>query len=295
MARPFDHAGGRSGSLAISGRRGRDRGGVPVRARLRLGTHPGGGAAQPQHRPPAPPPATSCDDGIKQRFHPDPRTTVLLVQAFPAGTPIALANTPADPAPGAAPADVCLVKLLVGPGNPGDPAAPSTSPGIGIEVWLPTPTNWNGIIRSYGSGGWAGGFQADTTGIGGTGSIDPMHLAAVGKGYVVSTSDHGHGGSNDSGGNGSFTVNPDGTHQHRRVAGLLRAQHARAGREDQGTGQGLLRQRRSATRTGTASRRADVRATRSLRRSPTTTTASSPALRPSTGAGSSPPSCTRRS
>jgi hypothetical protein len=170
-------------------------------------------ATPPPSSSPVPPEpaAASCDDGIKQRFHPDPQTTVLLVQAFTAGSPIALANTPADPAPAAAPADVCLVKLLVGPGNPGDPAAPSTSPGIGIEVWLPTPTNWNGIIRSYGSGGWAGGFQADPTGIGGTGSIDPMHLAAVGKGYVVSTSDHGHGGSNDSGGNGSFTISPDGT------------------------------------------------------------------------------------
>ena len=49
---------------------------------------------------PAPPPATSCDDGIKQRFRPDPRTSVLLVQAFPAGTPVALANTPADTGPG---------------------------------------------------------------------------------------------------------------------------------------------------------------------------------------------------
>jgi feruloyl esterase len=27
----------------------------------------------------------------------------------------------------------------------------------------------------------------------------------------VSTSDHGHGGSNDRGGNGSFTMNPDGS------------------------------------------------------------------------------------
>ena len=136
---------------------------------------------------------------------------MLLVQAFRAGEPVALAGTPTTPAPAAAPADVCLVKLLVGPGNPGDPAAPSTSPGIGIEVWLPIAANWNGIIRTYGSGGWAGGFQADTTRIDGDGSIDPMHLAAVGKGYVVSTSDHGHGGSNDRGGNGSFALNPDGT------------------------------------------------------------------------------------
>lgn len=155
--------------------------------------------------------AGACDDSITQRFRPDGQTRVLSVQAFTAGAPVALAATPATPAPPAAPTDVCLVKLLVGPGNPGDPAAPSTSPGIGIEVWLPTAANWNGIIRTYGSGGWAGGFQADTTRIGGTGTPDPMHLAAVGKGYVVSTSDHGHGGSNAMGGNGSFTLNPDGS------------------------------------------------------------------------------------
>ena len=56
-------------------------------------------------------------------------------------------------------ADLCLVKLLVGPGATAekDKTARSYSEGIGIEVWLPTPANWNERIRNYGGGGWVGG------------------------------------------------------------------------------------------------------------------------------------------
>jgi len=54
-------------------------------------------------------------------------------------------------------ADLCLVKLLVGPGvtaEKGTATARSYSTGIGIEVWLPTQANWNERIRNYGGGGW---------------------------------------------------------------------------------------------------------------------------------------------
>ena len=50
-----------------------------------------------------------------------------------------------------------MVKLNVGPGNPGPADAPSTSPGIGIEIWLPAAANWNNRIHVLGGGGWAGG------------------------------------------------------------------------------------------------------------------------------------------
>jgi feruloyl esterase len=153
----------------------------------------------------------ACDDRIKLSFHPDRLPTVLLVKPFAAGQPVALANSPTTPPPPTAPVDMCLVKLLVGPGNPGPAGVPSTSPGIGIEVWLPTKANWNHIIRSYGSGGWAGGYHTDVTRIGGTGAGNVFHLAAVGTGYVVSTSGHGHDGSNANGGNPSFAMNPDGS------------------------------------------------------------------------------------
>lgn len=103
---------------------------------------------------PAPTPtALACDDAIKTAFKPDANTTVLLVKAFKQGDPVALSGTPSTPVPQKAPADLCLVKLLVGPGNAGPAGAPSTSAGIGIEVWLPNAASWNQRVRVYGSGG----------------------------------------------------------------------------------------------------------------------------------------------
>ena len=101
-----------------------------------------------------------CDAKFATAFKPDKDTTVLLVEEFKQGDPVALSNsTTSLPAP----VDVCLVKLVVGPGNPGPEGAPSTSPGIGIELWLPDPDVWNERIRDYGSGGYAGGYHADIT------------------------------------------------------------------------------------------------------------------------------------
>ena len=133
-----------------------------------------------------------CGEALASALRADRDTTILLTQAFKAGEPVALPNSP--PNPPLAPVDLCLVKVLVGPGNPGTAGAPSTSPGIGIEVWLPSATVWNGVIRAYGSGGWAGGTHADVTRIGRTGAADPVQLGAVAQGYAISSSDHGHAG-----------------------------------------------------------------------------------------------------
>ncbi len=149
------------------------------------------------------PSTLKCDDTMKTQFAPDANTQVVLVKQFKQGDPVALSNTPATPAPPTAPADLCLVKLLVGPGNPGPADAPSTSPGIGIEIWLPAAASWNERIRAYGSGGWAGGSHADPTRIG-NGAVP---IATAGNGYVVGTSDHGHAAL----GSGAFAMNPDGT------------------------------------------------------------------------------------
>lgn len=154
--------------------------------------------------------ALACDDGLKTAFRPDANTQVLLVKKFKAGDSIALANTPVSPTPPTAAADLCLVKLLVGPGNAGPVGALSTSAGIGIEVWLPTSANWNQRIRAYGSGGWAGSYEADITQVGGGGDGNDVHLAAAGKGYVVVTSDHGHADPFGAIG-ASFAMKPDGT------------------------------------------------------------------------------------
>ncbi|XAH25158.1 tannase/feruloyl esterase family alpha/beta hydrolase [Xylophilus sp. GW821-FHT01B05] len=160
---------------------------------------------------PAPAPAQTalaCDDSMKTAFKPDANTTVLLVKAFKKGDPLALSGTPASPAPPTAANDLCLVKLNVGPGNPGPASAPSTSPGIGIEVWLPTAANWNERIHNLGNGGWAGGVQGDITRIDGGSGAAPG-LAGT-EGSAVSSSDDGHAGSIPAL-DASFAMNPDGT------------------------------------------------------------------------------------
>jgi hypothetical protein len=131
-----------------------------------------------------------CDDTIKTSFKPDVETSVILVKPFRRGEAIRLDSSRAPFVTAAA--DLCLVKLIVGPGSPGPAGAPSTSVGIGIEVWLPAPDKWNEIIRVHGSGGWAGGSQSDPRRIGFHGGAEPTILAETAKGYVVSTSDHGH-------------------------------------------------------------------------------------------------------
>ncbi|MDP9962880.1 feruloyl esterase [Variovorax paradoxus] len=166
----------------------------------------GGGSGAPVFPPPSPPQEVkrlSCDESIKTAFKPDDNTTVLLAKAFKAGDRLKLSGTPDTPAPPVTKVDVCLVKLLVGPGNPGPAGAPSTSAGIGIEVWLPAPSAWNKIVRVFGSGGWAGGAHADMTQIGSRAQFIP----ALNGGYVISASDHGHSLLN----NGSFAMNPDGS------------------------------------------------------------------------------------
>jgi pimeloyl-ACP methyl ester carboxylesterase len=150
----------------------------------------------------------ACDMSGLGQLQIDAQTRVLAVQSFKAGDEVRLANSPAPHVK--TKVDVCMVKLVVGPGNPGPADAPSTSPGIGIEVWLPMRDQWNQTIRAYGSGGWAGGFYADATRIGQSGGGNEMFLGAVQKGYAVSGSDHGHGGT-VSGRNASFAMNPDGS------------------------------------------------------------------------------------
>ncbi|MDN7356248.1 tannase/feruloyl esterase family alpha/beta hydrolase [Acetobacter senegalensis] len=158
----------------------------------------------------------SCDDRLKDRFHPDEETTVLLVRSFRQGEPLLLSGQATDRTP-VAKADLCLVKLNVGPGKPGALASPSTSPGIGIEIWLPSPAKWNGRLHLKGGGGWAGSTQGSTTqlaldsaGVAGS----PAETAGV-EGAVSATTDTGHsydkaGSSNLAGGNPSFALDPSG-------------------------------------------------------------------------------------
>ena len=139
----------------------------------------------------------ACDDGIKTAFHPDANTIVVAVRLVKKGEELAAGDVPKPPVIAAA--DLCLVKLLVGPGATAekDKSARSWSEGIGIEVWLPTQGNWNERIRNYGGGGWVGGGHRDVDKIG---SKVPA-IVNANIGYASGTTDAGQPWYQD----GSFT------------------------------------------------------------------------------------------
>jgi len=143
----------------------------------------------------------ACDDGIKQAFKPDESTSVIAVRLVKKGEELL---APDAPTPVTAAADLCLVKLLVGPGVTAekDKSARSYSEGIGIEVWLPTPANWNERIRNYGGGGWVGGGHRYADKIG---SKVPA-IVNANIGYASGTTDAGQPWYQD----GSFTFLSDG-------------------------------------------------------------------------------------
>src|SRR2546423_10650207 len=142
-----------------------------------------------------------CDDGIKTAFRPDADTRVMAARLVKRGEEL---RAPDAPQPVTAAADLCLVKLLVGPGATAekDKTARSYSEGIGIEVWLPTHANWNERIRNYGGGGWVGGGHRYADKIG---SKVPA-IVNANVGYASGTTDAGQPWYQD----GSFAVLSDG-------------------------------------------------------------------------------------
>jgi Tannase and feruloyl esterase len=152
-------------------------------------------------------------ESVRAAFASDPNTTVTLIKVFEKGDMLLLPGMPTTPAPQVATSDVCLVKLIVGPGNPGPAGAPSTSAGIGIEVWLPSPTNWNGRIRVFGEGAWDGDPRISSTSdmLGPAGYLgDSPSTWAMRDGYVGAIHDGGHVGTLGQL-DGSFAMNPDGS------------------------------------------------------------------------------------
>ena len=142
-----------------------------------------------------------CDDGIKTAFRPDADTKVIAVRLVKKGEEL---KAPDASQPVTAAADLCLVKLLVGPGATAekDKNARSYSEGIGIEVWLPTHANWNERIRNYGGGGWVGGDHRYADKIG---SKVPA-IVNANIGYASGTTDAGQPWYQD----GSFAFLSDG-------------------------------------------------------------------------------------
>jgi hypothetical protein len=142
-----------------------------------------------------------CDDGIKTAFRPDADTSVVAVRLVKKGEEL---KAPDASQPITAAADLCLVKLLVGPGATAekDKTARSWSEGIGIEVWLPMHANWNERIRNYGGGGWVGGGHRYADKIG---SKVPA-IVNANIGYASGTTDAGQPWYQD----GSFAFLSDG-------------------------------------------------------------------------------------
>lgn len=106
--------------------------------------------------------------------------------------------------------DLCVVKVNVGPGNPGPADAPSTSAGIGIEVWLPAANEWNQRLHVIGGGGFAGDPKVSSLNqIGG----DLALATANGEHSISAVTDTGHVSALGpmAMGDGSFGMNPDGT------------------------------------------------------------------------------------
>jgi feruloyl esterase len=141
---------------------------------------------------------------MKTDFKPDANTVVQLVKAFRKGDQVLLSGTATATTPVAA-NDICLVKLMIGPGHPGPASAPSTTPGIGVEVWLPSTAAWNKRLHLLGGAGMAGGVQGTLTSVANAPTAAPWDVAGV-EGAVAATTDTGHPA-----GNSNFLMNPDGT------------------------------------------------------------------------------------
>ncbi len=143
----------------------------------------------------------ALQESLQALFKPEDLTTVILVKCFKQGEPL-IVNEPVTPMTMNALNDLIMVKLIVGPGNPGPAGAPSTSPGIGIEAWLPTQENWNGRIHNTGGrGGYDGGTQGSPEAVGWYYAAIPAGM----EGAVSASTDIGHTPTD-----GSWGMNPDG-------------------------------------------------------------------------------------
>jgi feruloyl esterase len=165
--------------------------------------------AAAQQLPPLPERPQSCSDSLKKAFKPDQFTTVRFVRQFKRGDDV---NLDGKKSGVVAAVDLCAVKINVGPGNQGPSQAPSTSEGIGIEVWLPAPDAWNSRLHVLGGGGFAG--NPEISSLDRIGSVGAMTIANR-EHSVSAGTDTGHvqlqtSRSADEGG-GSFGINPDGT------------------------------------------------------------------------------------
>lgn len=145
-----------------------------------------------------------CDDSLSQVFAADDSTKVVLVKPFKKGDELKLSPKSMPFTPTLL-SNACLVKLVVGPGKPGHPKSPNASQGIGIEILLPDVAQWNGRIRNFGGGGWAGGMHSLPFAVG-THNFQ-REMSALANGFAIGTTDTGHVVPMT----GAFAMNDDGT------------------------------------------------------------------------------------
>ena len=153
-----------------------------------------------------------CDDSLKH-FNPDGYTTVLEVRHVKKGDPFpnpVMDQLVYPDLPATFEADMCWVKLLVGPGHPGPANAPSTSKGIGLEIWLPEKGVWNHRFHAIGGSGSTGSEETLPDKISSwTGGVDVRSAPRVAaeQNAVTSATDSGKGDDRDFG----FTMLPNGS------------------------------------------------------------------------------------
>jgi feruloyl esterase len=157
-----------------------------------------------------------CDASINTVFRSDANITVLSVNKVKKGDPYPNPTTEQGLLPKIRPAtfiaNLCWVKLLVGPGVPGPAGVPSTSRGIGIEVWLPEKAAWNHRFHALGGAGWANGTQETILGkINSVSGIDTAAPRWAGEGEATSTTDNGQQFHGQQWPGGSFAMMPDGS------------------------------------------------------------------------------------
>jgi Tannase and feruloyl esterase len=104
------------------------------------------------------------------------------------------------------------------PGLPSGPPVPvafcrveiTVEPHIEIEVWLPTPENWNHRFQAVGGGGYAGtiSYSALAQAVTGDKATGQFATASTDTGHPATGTANGQGGANGARSGGGFALNP---------------------------------------------------------------------------------------
>lgn len=156
----------------------------------------------------------SCNaTSIQTAFRAEDKTSIVEVKKFKRGD--AFPNPTMEQllypeVPKTFDADLCMVKLMVGPGTDGPAGAPSTTGGVGLEIWLPEKEAWNKRLHAIGGSGSIGGDEGVAGKISswsGTAASESAPKVAALEGAVTVVTDGGMGPDRSM----SPFMNPDGS------------------------------------------------------------------------------------